>query len=83
MQERNVLINFKISFYIVFMTPFDWKQQPAMSLQEYLLSVMNRIGCSEKVLVCALIYIQRYFDVMNQRMLEKAYEGIFAHSYRN
>lgn len=50
---------------IVSDTPFDYEAAPGVTITEYLLKVMTRLGCSEKVLIIALLYAERYFNKMN------------------
>ena len=37
------------------------------SLSHYLLQVMQILNCSDKVVVCAFIYIDRYFHYQNKK----------------
>lgn len=49
-------------------TPFDYMQRPNLSPKEYLLFVMNKLACSEKVVVIALMYIEKYFKCLNEKV---------------
>ena len=62
-------------------TPYDWQMMPKMSPTQYLISIMNRLNCSEKVVVIAFLYMERYFAKMNVSMGRG--NAVYAHSSKN
>ena len=67
--------------FLVSNTPFDYAQEPRVTITEYLLQVMQRLGCTDKVLIIALLYAGKYFSKMNQRYGSRG--AFFAHTQQN
>jgi hypothetical protein len=69
MQTKFIVLKYLLisKFYIAMKTLFDLEmnQMNNIKIAEYLMKIIEKIGCSDKVLVIALIYIQRYFKSMN------------------
>lgn len=62
---RGKCFHFHLTLNLVSNTPFDFEAAPGVTITEYLLKVMSRLGCSEKVVIIALLYAERYFNKMN------------------
>jgi uncharacterized protein YozE (UPF0346 family) len=70
----------------VLRTKFDFTEAPIVSLYEYLCKVQTAIGCSEKTVLVAIIYMQWYFDKKNEQFRVSAYYNanlLFTHTYQN
>lgn len=49
-------------------TLFDLEEPAKGTLTQYLHAMIDRLDCSEKTIIVAIIYMQRYFDCMNSLM---------------